>query len=84
MIQENNQRDGDKESPSSKKKNKKETTVTSRRSQRTQRCRWSLPENLSVLDLKLDDDKGDSVGSRVAPASMPFDNSEDSDSDKED
>ena len=76
-------RDGDHESPSSKKKNKKETKATSRRGQRTQRCRWNLPENLSDSDLKPDNDEGNSVGSRVAPSVMSFDDSEDSDSDGE-
>ena len=83
VILGHDERDADHERPSSQKKNKKETTATSRRGRRTQRCRWSLPENLSDSDLKLDDDEENSVGSCVVPAVMPFDDSKDSDSDEE-
>ena len=83
VILRDNERDADCELPSSQKKKRKETTATSRRGRRTQRCRWDLPEKLLDSDLKLDDDEGNFVGSRVAPAVMPFDDSEDSDSDGE-
>ena len=83
LILGHDQRDEYHERPRSQKKNRKETKASSRCGQRTQRCRWSLPENLSESDLKLDDDEGKSVGSRAAPALMPFDDSKDSDSHKE-